>query len=97
MKQSEFVKRVADMSGMSLEDTKDFVNCVLNVISKELINGGEMWFSGFGRFYTYEMPEREGTNPQTHEKVKYPAKRYAKFKAGRVLTNAIAEHDKNSQ
>lgn len=97
MKHSEFVKRVADMSGMSLEDTKDFVNCVLNVISKELINGGEMWFPGFGKFYTYVLPEREGADPRTHKIVKYPAKRYAKFKPGRVLNNAIAEHDKNSQ
>ena len=94
MKYPDFVKRVADLSGRSIPDTRDFINCFLNSIMVELVDGGEVWFPGFGRFYVYEKPAKTGVHPQTHMWVEFPSKKFVKFKAGNIISDAVNKNNK---
>ena len=47
----EFVDKVAAESGLSKKDAGAAVDAVINTIEKELQSGGEVSFTGFGKFH----------------------------------------------
>ena len=44
---------------------------------------------GFGTFSVAASSKREGLNPRTGKKIKIPAKKVAKFKAGKTLSGKV--------
>jgi DNA-binding protein HU-beta len=44
---------------------------------------------GFGTFSVGERAQREGQNPRTGKKVKIPASKAVKFKAGKTLSEKV--------
>ncbi|MBQ1936475.1 MAG: HU family DNA-binding protein, partial [Bacteroidales bacterium] len=44
---------------------------------------------GFGTFSVAERGERQGINPATQQPITIPAKKSAKFKGGKELTDAL--------
>src|ERR671917_229894 len=51
MSKSEFVDKVAAESGLSKKDAGAAVDAVLRAIEGELKSGGEVTFTGFGKFH----------------------------------------------
>jgi DNA-binding protein HU-beta len=89
MTKSEFVDQVAAESGLAKGDAGDAVDAVLTVIEGTLKRGGEINFTGFGKFTVAERGARQGVNPQTGDKIQIAASRVPRFSAGSALKKAV--------
>src|SRR5438132_14167567 len=86
----EFVDRVASQGNISRREAADAVDAVLESITDVLKNGGEINFTGFGKFSTQHRKERQGVNPRNpSQKVTIPAATVPKFSAGSTLKTAV--------
>jgi DNA-binding protein HU-beta len=88
---SDFVDQVADRAGLSKKDAGSAVDAVLETIEGTLKSGGEIAFSGFGKFSVSHRSAREGRNPATGERIHIGASRVPKFSAGAALKKAVKE------
>jgi DNA-binding protein HU-beta len=86
---SEFVDQVADRSGLGKGEAENAVNAVLDTIEEVLTRGGEINFTGFGKFSVADRGARQGVNPQTGEKIQIAASRVPRFSAGSALKKAV--------
>ena len=89
MTKSEFVDQVAAESGLSKGDASNAVDAVLQVVEDTLKRGGEISFTGFGKFSVAERGARQGVNPQTGERIEISASRVPRFSAGSALKKAV--------
>jgi len=86
----EFVDKLADKSGLSRRDAGKAVDAFLETVTDTLKGGGEVAFTGFGKFSTSRRAERQGVNPRNpSEKVTIPAATVPKFSAGSQLKQAV--------
>ena len=65
MTKAEFVDQVADRSGIGKGEAGKVVDAVLDTIKEVLSRGGEINFTGFGKFAVADRGARQGVNPQT--------------------------------
>jgi DNA-binding protein HU-beta len=86
---SEFVDQVANKSGLSKKDAGGAVDAVLSTIEDTLKRGGEVTFSGFGKFHVAQRGAREGRNPSTGEKINIAASKVPRFSAGAGLKKSV--------
>jgi DNA-binding protein HU-beta len=86
---SEFVDQVADRAGLSKKDAGDAVDAFLETVEATLRRGGDVVFSGFGKFSVSNRSAREGRNPATGERIYIQASRVPKFSAGAALKKAV--------
>jgi DNA-binding protein HU-beta len=89
MSKQEFVDKVASETGLSKKDAGAAVDAVLGTIESELRGGGEVAFTGFGKFHVAQRGAREGRNPRTGETMHIAATRVPRFSAGSGLKKAI--------
>ena len=90
MTKQEFVAEVARRSQLSNRDAQKAVEAFLETITDTLRSGGDVTFTGFGKFQTQERKGRTGVNPRNPtEKVHIPAARVPKFSAGSALKAAV--------
>jgi DNA-binding protein HU-beta len=85
----EFVDQVASESGLSKADATKAVEAFTEVVTTTLRRGGEVNFTGFGKFTVADRGARQGVNPQTGERIQIPASRVPRFSAGSSLKNAV--------
>ena len=91
MTKSEFVDQVASESGLSKGEATKAVEASLKVIEDTLKRGGEINFTGFGKFSVADRGARQGVNPQTGERIQIAASKVPKFSAGSALKKSIKE------
>lgn len=90
MTKDELVDAVAAKTDISKKDTERVINSVLESVTKELVDGGKVAFTGFGTFSVNRREARTGVNPQHPEqKIQIPAMNVPKFKAGKSLKDAV--------
>ena len=89
MTKQEFIDRVADESGLSKREASEAVEAVLTTIQSTLKSGGEINFTGFGKFHVAERGPRQGVNPQTRERITIPGGRVPRFTAGSALKKEV--------
>jgi len=87
---NDLVGLVADKTGLTKTDAGKAVDGVLESITDFLKKGQEVRLVNFGTFTVANRPATEGRNPRTGEKIKIPAKKQPKFRAGKGLTEAIS-------
>jgi DNA-binding protein HU-beta len=86
----EFIDEVASRTGLSKKDAGAAVDAVLGTISDTLKGGGDVAFTGFGKFHVTRRSARTGVNPRNPgEKVQIPAATVPKFSAGSTLKAAV--------
>jgi DNA-binding protein HU-beta len=85
MTKAEFVSQIAESTGLSKKDAGAAVEAMLATITKTLKEGGDVAFTGFGKFTVQARPARTGVNPRTGEKVQIAATKVPKFSAGSQL------------
>ncbi|MBN9565044.1 MAG: HU family DNA-binding protein [Alphaproteobacteria bacterium] len=90
MNKNDLVGLVADKTGLTKTDAGKAVDGVLESITDFLKKGQEVRLVNFGTFTVANRPATEGRNPRTGEKIKIPAKKQPKFRAGKGLTEAIS-------
>ncbi|MDF1498284.1 MAG: HU family DNA-binding protein [Patescibacteria group bacterium] len=90
MTKDELIDSVAAKTDTSKKDTERVINAVLESITKTLVEGGKVAFTGFGTFSVSRREARTGVNPQHPEqKIQIPAMNVPKFKAGKSLKDAV--------
>ena len=89
MTKSEFVDAVAEKAGLSKRDAEEAVKAFLSTVEGELKKGGEVAFSGFGKFSVTQRKARTGRNPATGETIQIKASKAPKFSAGAGLKAAV--------
>ena len=88
MTKSEFVERLSSDFG-SKRDAEAAVDAVIAGIQDVLSDGGEVNFTGFGKFHVAERGAREGKHPRTGEPIQIAASRVPRFSAGAKLKSAV--------
>ncbi len=92
MTKQEFVSEVARRAQLSARDAGKAVDAVIETITDTLKGGGDVTFTGFGKFSTAHRAARTGVNPRNpSEKVHIPAARVPKFSAGSGLKSAVKQ------
>jgi DNA-binding protein HU-beta len=86
---NELVDRVAEESGLSRGDAGKAVDAVISTITETLSRGGDVSFTGFGKFSVAERGARQGVNPQTGERINIAASRVPRFSPGSALKSAV--------
>lgn len=89
MTKSEFVDQVAQDANLSKKEAEQAVETVLNAIEKTLSRGGEVAFTGFGKFHVAQRGARQGKHPRTGEPIHISASRVPRFSAGAKLKKAV--------
>ena len=86
MTKAEFLDQLAadDRIG-SKKAATDAVDAVLETITDALSNGGEVSFTGFGKFHVAERGPRQGVNPRTGERITIKGGKVPRFSAGSAL------------
>ena len=83
------VQAIAKKTGASKRQAEECLSIVLEEIEKTLSKGEEMVLTGFGKFYVADRKARDGINPKTGEKIRIPAQKVPKFKAGKALKDSV--------
>ena len=92
MTKQEFVSEVARRAQLSNRDAGKAVDAFLEAVTDTLKGGGDVTFTGFGKFSTANRAARTGVNPRNpSEKVHIPAARVPKFSAGSGLKTAVKQ------
>jgi DNA-binding protein HU-beta len=89
MNKSELIDAIAADADITKAAAKKALDSFLNNVTNALKKGDKVTLVGFGTFSVSERSSREGINPQTKAKIKIPAKKVAKFKAGAELSSAV--------
>jgi DNA-binding protein HU-beta len=86
---TEFVDQIAERTDLGKSEAGEAVDAVLDTIKEVLARGGEITFTGFGKFSVAERGARQGVNPQTGERIEIAASRVPRFSAGSALKSAV--------
>lgn len=89
MNKGELIDSVSEKTEYSKKSCDEIIKAMLETIQESLVNGESVSFIGFGTFSVGERSAREGKNPATGEKIKIPATKVPKFKAGKALKDAV--------
>ena len=90
MNRAELAAQVADAADLSKSDADSAVAATLDAIKGSLEDGDSVTLIGFGTFSVSQREARTGRNPSTGAKINIPAKKVAKFSAGKALKDAVA-------
>ena len=89
MNKTELVAAMANETNLSKKDVEAVLKSFVDVVAKELKNGGKIQLVGFGIFEVSERAAREGRNPQTGETMTIEASKAPRFKAGKALKDMV--------
>ena len=86
---TELAQQVAEQAGLSRSQANKAVDAVLESITTELQNDGEVRLTGFGSFKVTKTKARTGRNPRTGQELKIPAGARPTFTAGSRLKQSV--------
>ena len=89
MTKDDIVEAIVKKTAITKKDASEALATVLEEITKALSKGEDVTLTGFGTFKVGARAAREGRNPKTGEKIKIPAMKTPKFKAGKELKDAV--------
>lgn len=89
MNKNDLVSAVSGSAGISRADATRAVDSVFDNIASSLQVGNDVRLVGFGTFSVAQRKATTGRNPRTGESIYIPARRNAKFKAGKALKAAV--------
>ncbi len=80
MNKKQLVKRLSQKTGLTLAQSNDFLNSVLEIVSDTLKNKEDVFLRGFGSFMIKERKQRRTMSLNTREMITIPQKDVVKFK-----------------
>jgi nucleoid DNA-binding protein len=90
MKKSDLVEAVIKSAGIDTKkQSEQAVDALFDTIVKTLSHGEEVAITGFGTFRVAKRAARMGVNPKTGEKIQIAAATKPKFRAGKLLKEAV--------
>jgi DNA-binding protein HU-beta len=76
-------------AGLTKAAAEKALNAFIDTVKKTLKKGESVSLVGFGTFSVARRKARTGRNPQSGKKIKIPAARVPKFKAGQGLKDTV--------
>ena len=89
MNKGDLVGEVSEDAGISKGEAQSAVDSVLSNIEGALKSGDKVTLVGFGTFSVSHRDARQGRNPQTGASINIPARKVARFSAGKALKDAL--------
>ena len=89
MNKAELIEAMAKDTKLPKTTCKDALESFIKAVEGTLKKGKSVVLTGFGTFTSIKRQERMGINPATQKKMKIPAKRVPKFKAGKKLKDLV--------
>jgi integration host factor subunit beta len=89
MTKSELIEALSSELNLTSRKTTDIVNTILDSMTDELVNVGNVEIRRFGSFTVREYESYEAKNPKTGEKVYVKAKKLPFFKVGKSLREDV--------
>ena len=86
---SDLVDRLAEKTGASKKDTKNFVDSFIDELTGSMGKGRKVQLTGFGTFEVRTRRARMGVKPGTTQKIRIPATKYPAFKPGKALKDQV--------
>jgi len=89
MNKTELVAAIAESAGITKADASRALQALLETVTTAMSKGDSVSLTGFGTFTVAERAARTGRNPSNGKALKIAAKKVAKFKAGKGLSQAV--------
>jgi DNA-binding protein HU-beta len=89
MNKGDLITKISEDAAISRTQANAAIDSFVDAVTKSLKSGGKVTLVGFGTFSVGKRSARVGRNPQTGETIKIKAKKVAKFKAGKELSEKI--------
>jgi len=89
MNKTELVAAIAEAAGITKADASRALQALLETVTTAMSKGDSVSLTGFGTFSVAERAARTGRNPSNGKALKIAAKKVAKFKAGKGLSQAV--------
>ena len=89
MNKGELIEAIANDASITKAQARAALEAFVGNAQRSLKSGEKVTLTGLGTFSASTRGERTGRNPQTGQSIRIPARRAAKFSAGKALKNAI--------
>ncbi len=89
MTKTQLVAALADEMGADKKSASAALDAVVNVITREVSNGGAVTLPGVGKIYCRERPARMVRNPATGEQISKPADKVVKMTIAKALKDSV--------
>ena len=89
MNKAELIAKIAEDAGITKTQANGAIDSFVAAVTKTLKGNGKVTLVGFGTFSVSKRAARNGRNPQTGAVIKIKAKKVAKFKAGKELSEKM--------
>jgi len=89
MTREEIITQIAKDADTTKVAARAALDSFLGCITKTLKKGGRVSLVGFGTFSVSKRGARMGRNPRTGEALQIKARKVAKFKAGKGLSDTV--------
>ena len=89
MTREEIIAKMAEDADTTKVAAKAALDSFLSSVTKTLKKGGKVSLVGFGTFSVSKRGARIGRNPQTGASINIAARKVAKFKAGKGLSDTV--------
>lgn len=89
VKKNQLAQKLAEKFGISKKQGLEWLDATFDEITRVIKSGDKMNVAGFGIFRVADRKAREGRNPKTGETVHIAASKAPKFRASKVLKEAV--------
>jgi DNA-binding protein HU-beta len=89
MTREEIITQIAKDADSTKVAARAALDSFLSCVTKTLKKGGRVSLVGFGTFSVTKRNARTGRNPRTGEAIQIKARKVAKFKAGKELSETV--------
>ena len=89
MNKGQLIEAIAKDANITKTQAGGALDAFVKNVQVSLKKGDKVTIVGFGTFSASNRAARMGRNPQTGQPIRIPAKRVAKFSAGKALKAAI--------
>ena len=86
---TELIEHIAKTADISKAAAARSLDAVIDAVTSTLKDNGSVTLVGFGTFSVGERAARSGRNPRTGEEIKIKSTRVPKFRAGKLLKDAV--------
>lgn len=89
VKKNQLAQKLAEKFGVSKKQGMEWLDATFDEIASVIKSGDKVNIAGFGIFRVADRKAREGRNPKTGETVHIKASKAPKFRASKVLKEAV--------
>ncbi len=89
MNKSEVISEISKKTNLTQKDVGKTLEAFMDVVKNTLKKGDKITLVGFGTFEVRKRKATTGINPQTKEKIKIPAKKFAKLKFSDTINKVL--------